>query len=947
MNSEFLDPELSRASVDENIENFQWKKLTKGKTDDDFEILWDNIKELYWSGLEREMAAAIIAFAEFEEHQPSSLPIEEFRSTDLRTDHLGELIELWNPFDSKTTTGARLGSPDGLRHLEERVQTRVSNELQFLSLEERRAQGLLQSLGLADIDFVREYRRPTFRSLGQRPQIKADEDEYLLEAVQCSNCRHCVRAFHWFECVTGCQDNLRKTNMFSISRPQHGDSDDDAKSSLGQHIHVHVLAESEQKTVPYTLCPPCFEKAPHPYEHLEVVRRFPEGKFFKSKRGEFGLQLDMWEDQMDGRLLMGFGALTLDRFASGASMLSRASTRNIFPAGNSHSSVMFGPLIIENGSRHMPNGAQISLRNIHNFTTLSLKDLQEFISEPSDFVWSGGEDVMTQTHLAVSQDRHVYTSRHASHERRIMSAQKQVAGGLFTLSRPEAANDEREIIAEFIYLSKLWKQKTQEQNGGQIPDLRATLKSYAEHMVARVQTTLGVEIVKYTYCFAKRLHKEVKLKYDRVSNNCQDFSSAMLFNHDEWDAHFAGVFPKLPLRHEQTPETRTFRYMMSFAGRLQHKEYFVSPLTSSLQLYDSFGHNDSDLIDHVINVRTRSWDNESMSSHDVYLMKNSSMTCYEKRGCPVADHLLDGPHDNLSVLTTHAHRKRALYTTPKNDSGEKVFMKLLITQKPSAWIQNRLEILHRLRLLNSYLSILVDEVGALIPDGSLTDKELQRVWSPVSSRLGRCWSCNRRDGRNILKPTWLDDTDTGRMNNARWTLLSTTWHTSPDIQAKEAWQSRYDYLRKKLIAESKGNGASAIIPSGTCDCSSCEKFWASRLCSRATRHAASQGLVPAEERSKAYSPNHPDYVPLSTLLAAINLLGTQYKVVTDFLKQLTRTPEYLGYDQTTELQVKMLPDVYQVYLFKASLHARLQARSREDFPPFLEWLVEMHKQGPE
>lgn len=278
----------------------------------------------------------------------------------------------------------------------------------------------------------------------------------------------------------------------------------------------------------------------------------------------------------------------------------------------------------------MPSGARISLRNVPNFSTLSLEDLQEFISEPTEFKWSEGKEVLTQNHLAISQDRHLYSSAHPVQERRFMSAQKQIAGGLFTLSCPRVADAERNIIREFVHVSTLWKQDTEEHRFGQISVLRSTLRSYAQHIVAEIKDTHGPRISEFLFCIVRRLHKRVKLKYDRVFNNCQDFSSAMLFNGDEWDAEFAGVYPRIPSRREQTAETRAMRYMMSFAGRMQHREFFVSPLTSSLQLYDSFGHNDSDLIDHTINVRTRSWDRGSMLAHDVYLMKNSTMTCEKK-----------------------------------------------------------------------------------------------------------------------------------------------------------------------------------------------------------------------------------------------------------------------------------------------------------------------------
>jgi hypothetical protein len=320
----------------------------------------------------------------------------------------------------------------------------------------------------------------------------------------------------------------------------------------------------------------------------------------------------------------------------------------------------------------------------------------------------------------------------------------------------------------------------------------------------------------------------------------------------------------------------------------------------------------------------------------------------------LADHLLDGPHDNLSVLTTHIHRKQTLYTAPEDQSTNESFSTLLITQDRSEWIRNRLEIMHRLRLLNAYLGALSAEFASLVSPNnssgnrtsnrSTTDaKELLRAWAPASSRLGRCWSCNKRDNnqRNVIeRPTWLGDTDpTGSMNNARWTLLSTVWHTSPDLQAKEAWRSRYVHLRRQLVAEARGRAEIDIIPPDTCSCESCLQFWASRLCARATRHAASRQLAAPEERASGYTPSHPDYVPRDQLLACLRMLGPKYKVVTEFLKQLTRTPEYLGYEESTNLQVEMFPDVYQAYLFSSAFRPRLDGEA----PPFLEWLGALHR----
>jgi hypothetical protein len=347
MSHGYLDPELSSQSLDESIAKWEWEKITDGKSKEDFITLYNNIHDMYWSGVEQEIAAAIMAFAEFEDHQPDGLPVENYRPEDLQTDHLAALIDLWNPLDSKNPVASSPNSK--MTSLKDRVHDRVASELEFLPLKERRAQALLQALGLMDTDFVKERRRPTFRSLGQRSQIR-ERDDYLLTAVQCSNCRHCVRAFHFFECTKGCKDHPDQTNMFSISPPQHRHSED-LSADLGRSVHAVLLAESMDSTA-YTLCPSCYEKSPHPSDHMRAIRRFPDNQQANSNSIKFARQLDIWEDQLDGRLLMGFGALSLDRLASGrGSLFSRASTRHVFPAGNAHCAVMFGPLIIENGSR--------------------------------------------------------------------------------------------------------------------------------------------------------------------------------------------------------------------------------------------------------------------------------------------------------------------------------------------------------------------------------------------------------------------------------------------------------------------------------------------------------------------------------------------------------------------------------------------------------------------
>ena len=100
---------------------------------------------------------------------------------------------------------------------------------------------------------------------------------------------------------------------------------------------------------------------------------------------------------------------------------SRLSSRDFFPAGNAHSVMMFGPLLIENGMTRDPGGALISLRTIPNFTASSSKDLLEFLSDSSDWdVNNVGEEVVHNDLLSVSDNRRLFKATKPVKERRFM-----------------------------------------------------------------------------------------------------------------------------------------------------------------------------------------------------------------------------------------------------------------------------------------------------------------------------------------------------------------------------------------------------------------------------------------------------------------------------------------------------------------------------------------------
>jgi hypothetical protein len=66
---------------------------------------------------------------------------------------------------------------------------------------------------------------------------------------------------------------------------------------------------------------------------------------------QFSRELDALEDHIKGQSLLSFGNVFLEHLSHGGlrGALKPMHSRQLFPAGNAHCAVMFGPLLIENG----------------------------------------------------------------------------------------------------------------------------------------------------------------------------------------------------------------------------------------------------------------------------------------------------------------------------------------------------------------------------------------------------------------------------------------------------------------------------------------------------------------------------------------------------------------------------------------------------------------------
>lgn len=289
-------------------------------------------------------------------------------------------------------------------------------------------------------------------------------------------------------------------------------------------------------------------------------------------------------------------------------------------------------------SPRYPGGASISRRPVPNFTASSSTDLRDLLSDPSRYRDYGEErDALHETHLALSHKKRLYKADFPLRQRRFVSCDKQLAGGLFTGYCDRFSEADSEIIQAFVQAGDEWKTVTADHSLLQ-KDYRNAIHALALDVLLLVREVYGEEIRKAILCFSSRLHHHVKLQYNRLTNNCQDFCNAMVLNNDEWDNMFQTVYPLMPPILNQTERSTCIRYMMSFAERMgppMGKMRYVDPLASTIPLYDSFGHNDADLVDHIASLRFKH-DPEGFSlgmtgrCHDPYLLKATEHTCHSE-----------------------------------------------------------------------------------------------------------------------------------------------------------------------------------------------------------------------------------------------------------------------------------------------------------------------------
>lgn len=173
-------------------------------------------------------------------------------------------------------------------------------------------------------------------------------DKVLFVAVQCSQCRNCIRSLSYYKCAKGCKDSPVLRNRVKLQKTGERTfrNDDDEN---GLNMSYSFLMESMNEPTDYTICPSCLPDCLHPRDHLRAVRQF--SLYTSQENKEFARELDAWEDSNKGKSLLAMGSIAWEHFIDNTVKATSIlpSTRTMFPAGDAHTALMFGPLLIENG----------------------------------------------------------------------------------------------------------------------------------------------------------------------------------------------------------------------------------------------------------------------------------------------------------------------------------------------------------------------------------------------------------------------------------------------------------------------------------------------------------------------------------------------------------------------------------------------------------------------
>ena len=159
--------------------------------------------------------------------------------------------------------------------------------------------------------------------------------------------------------------------------------------------------------------------------------------------------------------------------------------------------------------------------------------------------------MLTHPLVSLAPNKRLYKAELPVRERRLLTCNKQLAGGLFTSYCSRFDNDEKAIVREFLEVAENWAEVKRCHPDLSQAQYRRELLLYGDHIAKLIRQAFGDEISRMLVYFAAKLYKHVKLQYNRLSNNCQDFCNDLLLGDEGWDKVVGRIYPPVPVNLDQ------------------------------------------------------------------------------------------------------------------------------------------------------------------------------------------------------------------------------------------------------------------------------------------------------------------------------------------------------------------------------------------------------------
>ncbi|UZP32189.1 hypothetical protein NXS19_000005 [Fusarium pseudograminearum] len=715
---------LAHQPANSALRGREWTNLGLAK-----DKLLEEAESLYWAALNLEIAGAALSL----NTMISQIPLIEELTED-STEFLAlskrlsirmlPFIKAWWPFsDEDTSNGADKNDVDILRQvLLGQGDFAGAKGHQDKPPEYRLARMLLSGLGILDIDKLIEYRRPQYPSQCGEPQLaifqnrvqqlKGGSMDVQFTYLNCNDCGKVFRAAY-YECSEGChhRDWEDTEEVFAVCAQCYQTTDHNI-----QHLRKRTIHHPFTEAVAKELC-----QCPGVDNPLKVVIDFPhperwEGLFEERQRQKQTLEGHRRGCQylaMEFKRLRVIDTVNETEDKECEEMLKKRlkeQNRNyhyplknkalkifpkfirsrLFPAGNAHVSVMFGPLIIENGVLDTQEGAVISCREPPNLGT-PYRSLKGIALPQAD----GHLDRI----LVVSGDKSrslMSTADPSLRKRKLNGSIKQCLGGLFSGHDQSWEKTENKTILKFLCLSKAYSPGlTREYNKSRAKKLLGACSDLIEPLKEHIGPTVRM----YLHRLLHQLwDPAVPLAWSQTFNNCQTFCDKLVLQ-----GQFSTCFPLRQPGLNNPDNTNTeLNYLFSFCARFPSQSE-EAVIVSRLDEYFRSFHQEFDIIDHFRDLE------EGVSSGPLKCQNILLWDC-ATAACSLPDHIWLHPYESISILFFHVLRNYEMYSNydwpGSTDNTAPAMSRMSKCLNTRQWLRQRISVLQGIDILLSSLGAL-------------------------------------------------------------------------------------------------------------------------------------------------------------------------------------------------------------------------------------------------